>query len=67
MMNNLLWEYMKKNGMVTGDVGKDRRAFIALNSMGDIDRYEIPLNAELEMELPEHLQLSHSMGEEEYE
>jgi hypothetical protein len=67
MTKNLLWEYMKSHGMVTGDVGRDRRAFIALNSMGDTDPYEIPLNAELEMELPEHLQLSHSTGEKEYE
>lgn len=67
MMNNLLWEYMKKPGMVTGDVGKHRRALIALNSLGDTDPYEIPLDAEAEMELPEHHQLSQILGEEERE
>ena len=67
MTNTLVWEYMKKNGLVTGDVGKDRRAFITLNSLGDTDPYEIPLDAELEMELPEHLQLHNIMGEEEHE
>jgi hypothetical protein len=56
-MTNLVWEYMKKHGMVTGDVGKDRRTYIELAFLGGRDPYEVPLDGELEAELPEHLQL----------
>lgn len=66
-MTNLVWEYMKREGLVSGDVGKDRRTYIALNSMGDTDPYETPLDAELEEELPEHLRLHNIMGGEESE
>ncbi len=42
--------------MLTGDPDKDRRTYIALNNMGDVDPDENPLDGELESELPEDMQ-----------
>jgi hypothetical protein len=51
-----VYEYMKHNGLVTGDRGKDRRTYVELNFFGDVDPDQIPLDAELEADLPEELQ-----------
>ena len=32
-----VYEYMKHNGLVTGDRGKDRRTYVELNFFGDVD------------------------------
>jgi hypothetical protein len=49
-------DFLRKNNLLTGDPGKDRRTYISLNSCGDIDPDENPLHAELEAELPEEFQ-----------
>ena len=47
---------MKNHGMLTGDRGKDRRTYVELNFCGDVNPDQIPLDAELEADLPEELQ-----------
>ena len=49
-------DFLRKNNLLTGDPGKDRRTYISLNFCGDIDPDENPLHAELEAELPEEFQ-----------
>ena len=56
MPKDLLYEYLKKKGLLTGDIGKDCRTFISLNWCGDVDPDENPLDGEQESELPEELQ-----------
>jgi hypothetical protein len=46
-------EWLRKNHMLTGDPGLDRRAYISIAYAGDIDPETNPLDAELESELPE--------------
>ena len=49
-------EWLKKNHMLTGDRGLDRRTYVSLAYCGDIDPDDVPLSAELEAELPEEFQ-----------
>ena len=56
MTKDLLYEYLRKKGLLTGDPGKDRRIYIGVAFLGDVDPDENPLDAELEAELPEELQ-----------
>ena len=53
---DLLYEYLRNKGLLTDDRGKDRRRYISLAFLGDVDPDENPLDAELEAELPEALQ-----------
>ena len=55
-MSDLLLDYMKKHNLLPKDRGLARRAYIELAYWGDIDPDQIPLDAELEAELPEELQ-----------
>ena len=41
---NHVYEYMKRNGLVTGDRGRDRRTYVELNFFGDVDSDQIPLD-----------------------
>jgi hypothetical protein len=56
MPNDIVYEYLRKRGLLTGGPGKDRHTFISLNWCGDVDPDTIPLDAEVEVELPEELQ-----------
>jgi hypothetical protein len=56
MSKDIVLEYLKKHGLLTGDRGKDRRTYVELNSMGAADPDEIPLDGELEADLPEEFQ-----------
>ena len=51
-----IYKYMKNYGMLSGDRGKDRRTYVELNFFGSVDPDQIPLDAELEADLPEELQ-----------
>jgi hypothetical protein len=51
-----VYEFMKSSGLLTGDRGKDRRTYVELNFCGDVNPDQIPLDAELEADLPEELQ-----------
>lgn len=56
MPKDLLYEYLRKHRLLTGDPGKDRRIYISAAFLGDVDPDENPLPGELESELPEELQ-----------
>ncbi len=56
MSKDVVLDYLRKNNLLTGDPGIDRRTYISLNFCGDIDPDESPLEAELEAELPEEFQ-----------
>jgi hypothetical protein len=56
MSKDIVLEYLKKHGLLTGDAGKDRRTYVSLNWMGDVDPDENPLDGELETELPDDMQ-----------
>ena len=55
-MADIVYEYLKKKGLLTGDAGLDRRTYIAFSFLGDEDPDKNPLEGELEEELPEELQ-----------
>ena len=63
MPKDIVYEYLRKKGLLTGDPGKDRRTYISLAFLGDVDPDENPLDAELEAELPEELQRVRPLGE----
>jgi hypothetical protein len=56
MSKDVVLDYLRKNNLLTGDPGIDRRTYISLNFCGDIDPDENPLDAELEAELPKEFQ-----------
>jgi hypothetical protein len=56
MSKDVVLNYLRKNNLLTGDPGLDRRTYISFNFCGDIDPDENPLDAELEAELPEEFQ-----------
>jgi hypothetical protein len=51
-MRDHIVNWMRANKVLTGDPGLDRRTYISLAFCGDISPDEIPLDAELEAELP---------------
>ena len=56
MSKDVVLDYLRKNSLLTGDPGKDRRTYISLNFCGSIDPDENPLDGELEAGLPEVFQ-----------
>jgi hypothetical protein len=62
-MRDHVLEWMRANNVLTGDIGLDRRAYISIAYAGDIDPDKIPLDAELEADLPREFQTVKSLEE----